>query len=347
MSLPLSGKIMYYAYHSLLSMYKFNISLSLLLLPKLVIADHGSISLGTGSASPIATETAITLPQGEWSLGLRTEYSRLDSFSDSRLQELRAEDAEADLHSVRSLWTYSAGLSYGITDDLTVGFKIPFIYRNNIREPEHDHVGPGAEIEDLGDVEGIGDASFFGQYRFFNQENTHASVILGLKAPTGKTSRSVPGEILETEFQPGSGSWDGLFGLAFTRQIDAFSFDSSFVYNLSSEGIQNTDLGDVFSYNFATSYNILGTNDLSLANSPIKLDLIMEINGEWRDREEVNGIEDNNSGGNLVFLSPGIKIHTTEASSFAVSLGVPVVQDTNGNQDEPDYRIIGNFNIGF
>ncbi len=324
--------------------------LPFVLFPLVAVGDHGSISLGTGLASPIATETALTLPEDKWSASLRMEYIRNKGYSDAELQSLRAADPEADLHTVKALWTYSAALAYGVTDDFYIGFRVPFIYRNNIREPEHDHVGPGAEIEDLGDVEGIGDTSIFGQYRFFSQQDTHAAVILGFKAPTGKTSRKTSadgGSILETEFQPGSGSWDGIFGLAFTHQMDAFSFNSSLVYNLSTEGAQDTDLGDVFSYNFAAAYKVLGDYDMSLGSSPIGLDLVMEINGEWRDNEENSGVKDGNSGGNLIFLSPGIRVRATNTISLAVSLGLPIVQDTNGNQDEPDYRLISNINFRF
>jgi outer membrane putative beta-barrel porin/alpha-amylase len=323
----------------------------LLLFPAISMADHTSINLSSGTASPIATESALTLPAGKWAGSLRTEYVRNKGYSDTELQNLRAEDSEADLHTSKALWSYSAGFAYGITDDLTVGFRLPFIYRNDIREPEHDYIGSDAEIENLGDVEGIGDTSIYGQYRFLQNNNTHASVILGLKAPTGKTSRKTVhhGEtaILDAEFQPGSGSWDGIFGLAFTQQWDAISLDSSLVYSLSTEGTQDTDLGDIFSYNFALSYKILGQNDMSLATSPVGVDLVMEVNGEWRDKEETRGEDDHNSGGNLVFLSPGMRVRASKFASLAVSFGIPVVEDTNGNQDEPDYRIIGNVNFRF
>lgn len=324
--------------------------LVLLIISPLALADHGSISLGTGSAAPIATESAMTLPAGQWSAALRTEYIRSKGYPDAELQLLRAAAPEADLHTTKALWTFSAGLAYGVTDDFNIALRIPFIYRTNIREPEHDHVGPGAVIEELGDVEGIGDTSVYGQYRFFNHLDAHASVILGFKAPTGKTSRKTPvdgGSILETEFQPGSGSWDGIFGLTFTQQMDAISFDSSLVYNVSTEGAQDTNLGDIYSYNFAASYKILGDRDMSLAASPIGLDLVMEVNGEWRDKEETRGIKDDNSGVHLVFLSPGLRVRANHALSLAVSLGLPVVQDTNGNQDEPDYRLIGNLSFRF
>ncbi len=325
-------------------------------LPSLALADHGSVSLGVGYAAPIATESGTTLPENKFAVGVRTEYIELDSYSDKRLQNLRAADENADLHSVDSLWTHSVAVSYGLTDDFTIGVRVPFIHRNNINEPAHGHHGEEeeehhdepAEIERLGDVEGIGDTIFHGKYRFFKDDKTDIAVLFGIKAPTGKTSRhSDSGELLETEFQPGSGSWDGIGGLALTRRFNDFSFNTSMVYNVSSEGAQNTDLGDIFSYNFALAYKLLGKQQASYLPPKFGLDLVIELNGEHRAHEETNGHKDSNSGGNLVFFSPGIRFTASKIVSAGLSVGIPVVKDTNGDQVEPDYRIIGNVNFNF
>ncbi len=195
-------------------MSKKLLTLCFTILPFTVLADHASIGLGVGLASPISTESGITLPEGMVSTGFRSEYIKFDEYSDAKLQDLRAEDAEADLHSVESLWSLSISAAYGLTDDLTLGIRVPFIIRHDIREPEHDFVGPGAPVESLGNVEGIGDTTFYSQYRFFKNEGTNISALLGIKAPTGKTIRSTlhdgKVEILDAEFQPGSGSWDGI-----------------------------------------------------------------------------------------------------------------------------------------
>ncbi|NOQ77733.1 MAG: transporter [Methylococcaceae bacterium] len=316
-------------------------------LPFTVFADHASIGLGVGTASPIATESAMTLPEGRISTGFRAEYIKLDEYSNSKLQDLREADAEADLHSVESLWSLSVSAAYGLTDDLTIGVRVPFIMRDNIKEPEHDHVGAGAEIEALGNVEGIGDTTFYSQYRFFKTEGTNVSALLGIKAPTGKTSRSSAHGLLDTEFQPGSGSWDGILGLAFTQKMGAFSFDASTVYTITSEGVQNTDLGDIFSYNFALSYRVFGKQGLSYQTPKFAVDTIIEFNGEWRDKEETRHIKDANSGGNIAYISPGLRVTAGKNISIGASFGIPVVQDTNGNQVEPDYRVISSINFSF
>ncbi len=320
-------------------------------LPFTVLADHASIGLGVGLASPISTESGITLPEGMISTGFRSEYIKFDEYSDAKLQDLRAEDAEADLHSVESLWSLSISAAYGLTDDLTLGIRVPFIIRHDIREPEHDFVGPGAPVESLGNVEGIGDTTFYSQYRFFKNEGTNISALLGIKAPTGKTIRSTlhdgKVEILDAEFQPGSGSWDGILGLAFTQKIDALSITASSVYTIASEGTQDTDLGDIFSYNFALSYRLLGQKGVSYEAPKFALDTIIEFNGEWRDKEQNSNVKDNNSGGNIAYISPGLRFIAGNNVSVGASFGIPIVQNTNGNQVEPDYRVISSINFSF
>ena len=337
-------------------------------------SDHASVALGVGTAAPISTESAVTLPEGNWAVGIRSEYQELDSFSDKRLRELREQDEEGDFHSVDSLWNNSIAVSYGVTDDFTVGIRLPFIHRNDIKEPEHGHGGEVeheeeeeeheeeseheeenehdeaelAEIVQLGDVEGIGDLSVFGEYRFYKNEGTHIAAIFGFKAPTGKTNRnSDQGERLDLELQPGSGSWDGMVGAAFTQEMGAFSFYSSVLYTFVTEGHQHTDLGDIFTYNGALAYRVLGQQGQSYLPPKFALDLIAEVNGEWRDKEKTRGHHDDNSGGNLVYISPGVRVSMPYNASLGFSFGIPVVKDTNGDQVEPDYRMVTSASISW
>ncbi len=315
----------------------------------LAMADHTAIGVGSGVASPINTESGMTLPQGKWNIGLRSELVNFDEFSDATLVALRTADPDADVHSVGSILSVSLGAFYGITDDLMIGVRIPYVKRSDIREA----VVEGTEIElaHLRDPKGLGDISLFGQYRFFQTENQHASVILGVKTPTGADDKPghEAGEILETPLQPGTGSWDGLFGLSFTQISGPYSFDASMLYSLSGEGDQDTVVGDAFSYNLAVSYRLGGASApvFYAERSQSAIDLILELNGEWRDEEETGSEKNGNSGGNGVYLSPGVRFSSASNWSLSGSVGVPVVNSFNGDQVEPDYRVITALNIGF
>jgi hypothetical protein len=138
-------------------------------------------------------------------------------------------------------------------------------------------------------------------------------------------------------------------GLAYTQIFGAFAFDTNVLYTVVSEGSQDTDLGDIFDYNFALSYRLGVGHPNTFFTEPGRFawDLILELNGEWRDKEEVSGREDDNSGGNIVYLSPGVRLTGGRRWSLAASFGYPVVTDLNGDQVDPDYRVLSNLSFAF
>lgn len=327
------------------------LSLGLLLCVPTVSATHtGALALGAGTLSaPINTETAVPIPKRHFAGGIRTEFTKFNSLSDAQLLRLKEEDPKADLHSTESLFSPSLLIAYGLSDNLSLGIRLPYVRRGKLREPEEEGVA------NLGSAAGIGDLLAFGQFRFLQlaQPNAHAALFLGFKAPSGVTDRrSRAGEKLEAELQPGSGSWDGLFGLAYTHNLAALTFNASTVYTVVTEGSQNTDLGDIFSYNAALSYRLpLGAGRIGewffLGAGGFGVDLILEFNGQWRDKTRISGHADKNSGGNVGYLSPGVRLLLGRYTNLGFSFGIPVVDNLNGDQDNLDFRLVGGLNFYF
>ena len=81
-------------------------------------------------------------------------------------------------------------------------------------------------------------------------------------------------------------------------------------------------------------------------NGGFAVDAVLEINGEWQVKQDIAGETDPNSGGNVVFLSPGVRL-TSNAWSGFVSFGLPIVNGLNGEQSEPEYRLVGGIAVGF
>lgn len=348
----------------------------LLLVPALVVAvgataslaDHPSVSLGSSAARGMNTESAIPLGRRTWSLGVRSEYVRFREYSDARLVGLRRRDPDADLHSVDSLLAASLGLLYGVTEDVTLGLRLPYVRRTGIREPgpplsaaalaaahataPHTIDGPPGGVEQLGDVDGIGDLGLFGQWRFARRGPWHAAVLAGLDLPTGETSaRASNGERVETEFQPGSGSVDGLLGLAGTFAGGPVMVDASAVYTIAGDGSHDTNLGDVLAYGLALSHRLgghehAGDHDHGTGH-PFLWDVFVELNGEWREREEVDGRRDGNSGGTLLWLSPGARVTIAGRVAIGVSVGIPIAHDLHGDQVHPSYRLLTSAGLSF
>ena len=299
-------------------------------------AHGGHSSGGVEGSGPINTTQAATMAKGDLTVGLNTEYVQFDRFSDAELIALAGDHVHA--HGSDWMSVTTLGVSYGIQDNLSLNLSLPYIYRDNIRAGEHSHSHGSAinTAESLGDSGGLGDITALGQYRFWNQGVNQAAVLFGAKLPTGRTDVTNVGELLETENQPGSGSWDGLLGLAAGTKVGGFAIDASILYTFATEGSQNTDLGDRFQYNLAASYRVDGDS----VYQGSAFDLVLELNGEWTDEKELDDETDEDSGGNTVFLSPGVRFVPNKQWSGQLSVGIPVISDMGDGHPDAYYKVM-------
>lgn len=317
-------------------------------------ADHPSIGISSELAGPIQTISATTLPEGRWSVGLRTEFIKLDSFSDITLKQLALQGEE--IHSSDYLLSPSFGISYGLSDNLMFSLSIPYVLRNNIREGHLEDGTPEVHVHK--DSKGIGDLTLFSKYHFDFLKNRYheTSLLLGLKLPTGNTyAKDQNGERFEIEHQPGSGSWDPFIGVAITKTYKLLSFSANFLYTFATEGAQKTNLGDLINYNLAISHRFdseighshstdVGAHHDYSSHVDLVWDLILEVNGEKRQKLTIGDTEDENSGGGLLDISPGVRLTANNRWSASLLVRFPVYQDLNGKQHDTDLRII--FGIG-
>ena len=313
----------------------FIISL-ILLINDNAFAHHPTGGAGLGKAGPVRTIAASTLQQDKWAIAIQAEFINLDAFSDGELKGFAA--GGTDVHSVDSIFHTVFGIGHGVSDDFTLSLKIPYAVLNNIKEA---HMDEPDEVHLHGSAKGIGDITIFGQYRFVKmvQRDFESSLLFGLKMPTGSTTdKDINGERFETEFQPGSGSWNPIVGIAATKRFNSLSLDANVLYTFATKGAQDTNLGDVLSYNLAFSYRVL--------NEPVAWDLVIEANGEWKGKQEVDSDKDENSGENVIFLSPGIRVSWNEKWSAFISVGFPVSQDLNGIQNETNMRTAVGISVG-
>ena len=166
-----------------------------------------------------------------------------------------------------------------------------------------------------------------------------------------------------------------MFGAAFSQRLTpALSFHANILAIATGTGTQDTNLGNRFLYNGALAFRLFGEtasephshdprNALAHAghdhsrmvtkapmvtapHGHVALDALLEINGEWHDKQRTFGIADPNSGGNTIFISPGLRL-TIENWSGYVLVGIPVVNDYNGIQATPTWRVLTGFSAVF
>lgn len=166
-------------------------------------ADHPTVGFSTDVSGPIITIPATTFPGGSGAVALLVEYVNFNAFSNAELARIAGQNIEA--HSVDYLLSPSIGVGYGLTDDLTLSLRLPYVLRTDIREGHQE--GGEIVINAHGDSQGVGELIFLGQYRFIDHEGDRleCALLFGIKAPTGttrETDRS--GVLFEAEHQPGS-----------------------------------------------------------------------------------------------------------------------------------------------
>jgi hypothetical protein len=333
-------------------------------------AHHPGIG-GTGGGG-VVTIGADTLEQGQWAAAFYVEYLKMRQLSDATLI------ANPGVHGLSSIESRTLAVVYGVTSDLTVGVRIPYVKRAGILE------GNPPGVDDRGGTKGFGDVTVLGQYRFYQNAATGTgfAALFGFKAPTGRTDLIDPfGEVFEAEFQPGSGSWDLILGASFSQRLaPKWSLHGNVLGVKTGTGTQDTNLGNRFLYNAAVVYRLFGetasephshganvsartaangadghnafahagphTGMITKAppapaagHTRFALDAILEFNGEWHDFQRTAGVLDPNSGGNTVYISPGLRLTVENWSGYA-SFGAPIVNDMNGIQAKLDWRMV-------
>ena len=313
---------------------------------------------GIGIAGPITTFSAATLPEGKGVLGIRAEYTQFDSLSSDELNRIVMDGQTG--HSMKNQLIYSLGGAYGIGDDLTVGLSLPYVQRDGIEAVHFDQDMGMSMQHDIGSSNGLGDLTLFGQYRLVRKlyEGIDLSLIAGLKAPTGATGNTSNGVRVETEHQPGSGSWDPIVGVALSKRIERLTLHASGLYTVTTEGAQATDMGNRAQANLAAAYRFGGKENYGDCDQIYEYfypesrarwlgDLVLELNGQWQDRMKVSGESDASTGGTVLYLSPGARVSFDGKYSASLSVGIPVYQNLHGNQSEVDYRVVAGLAVAF
>jgi hypothetical protein len=318
------------------------------------LADHvGPGGVGGGSINVISPDT---LDSGEAAIGLRLTYGRPERRPDAELEALAGRHIHA--HNTDYNLNGSLGVAYGLTHRLTVSLELPYVRRDDLREGTHSHVAGQAVsgVEALGSVAGVGDSSLLARYRLTDSPKAMFTLIAGIKAPTGSTHRrSGAGERLETEHQPGTGSWDLIAGASFGAKAGPLRLTASALYQYSGEGAQQTRLGDRAQAGLALSHRFgppehrheaAGDHDQgggghghTAPHGHRSWDAFVELTAEWEGRQRVAGEIEEASGGKAIWLTPGARFNSAAGFSVALAVGAPLWQRIRASHPDNDYRV--------
>lgn len=299
-------------------------------------ADHGPGTSGGGAS----TQSGETLKPGKFAIELRTDYTEFESLSPSEIEAKAANAGGFDLLDRSFLST--VGVSYGVVENFQLGFSIGYYNAVKAREAEFDPLSGETEIVTF-DPDGLTDLWLTGKYRLYRGPLGSLAVLGGVKFPTGKFDvKNSEGERVEPSATAGSGSYDGMLGLAYSRFVTSrLTLDASSQYTLRTE-TDNFKLGDRVDAGVAFAYRL--TED---GERYPQVSAFAETNVRHLFKSEEGGERDQNTGGTVLFLTPGMRVGFTKHLSFTVSAPLPLWQDLNGTQLKTSYKINGGLTLSF
>ena len=189
--------------------------------------------------------------------------------------------------------------------------------------------------ESRGDA-GLGDLKLLAKYQFLQHDNRKSSFRMtylgGLKLPTGKADTTLPAPL-----QLGTGSYDFIAGSIATYVRDRWGLNAEAILNKNTKA-HDYQFGDILSLNLALGYRFF-PRVYEIYPSPyatVYLELLTQFSGKNLKQEAEL---DNNTGGKIVLLSPGIQYVLSRTLLVEASFQYPVVQDLNGTQLGTDFSV--------
>ncbi|WP_298487595.1 transporter [uncultured Maribacter sp.] len=197
--------------------------------------------------------------------------------------------------------------------------------------------------ENFTETSGIGDAVVLLKYRMLDVlgENTFLNLGTGVKVPLGKSDfTSEEGIQLTSDLQPGSGAWDGLGWLSFSKNgilRPSGTVSTSAIYRFT--GVNSSYLNNTSTYEFGNTLQISAgyTDQLLIFNTIVNPGLVFKYRKSWSDK--IDDSEIPNTGGNWVFVRPELNIQITPNFNAITKMEVPLYSYVEGTQLTPTFRV--------
>ena len=200
----------------------------------------------------------------------------------------------------------------------------------------------------LDETSGFGDGIFMFRYMLLNKYTYSLSIGVGGKIPIGSTKEvNSQGILLNADLQPGSNAFDNIFTSTFTQQFNSRKSLNFFVRPTYRNTGSNTSYLGSSNYKFGNEFQLyIGLSDqFFLWNQIFNTNLTFKFRNAKNDKLNNNIIA--NTGGDWLFVYPGISLQISPRISFSTKLEIPIYSRVTGTQLTPTYRINTGMSIQF
>ena len=267
----------------------------------------GLLWSGRALAQGINTNVALPVAEGE-------------GIFRSQLRFRRATDDPSPLN--RKLESPQT-LVYGVSPRLSVFATLPVLVR---REPES---ASNRERDSA-----VGDLRLLGRYMLFIDDyaplsTRRAALLAGVKLPTGADRFGTP-------------TYDPIFGGVATWAANRHELDVDALLTLGTKR-HGFESGSRLAYDMAYRYRLWPRR---FEGRLLQFNGLLELNGTWMGRTRDHGQTVRDSGGHVLFASPGLQLVAVRWIA-EISLQIPVVQSLHGDQIETDFVAVVSVRVPF
>lgn len=271
------------------------------------------------SAAPQTFNTALPVSQGQFVFRLQLRHNAA------------SRDFGASKHDLRVLGAMPVA-GYGVNSRLAVFAALPVLDKRLRVQPDS-----GEEFRRRS--RGPGDARVFGRYTVWRGDQpggtNRLALFGGFDLPVGTDDDSDRFGRLPQPLQPASGSVDALLGAVATWQRLEWQFDAQVAWEINNEA-NGFEFGDRFRFDTAWQYRLL-PRKLG-PGTPGFLYGALELNFRHDQASRSQGRMNPGTGGEVLFLSPGIQ-YVTREWMFEGIVQIPVYRDAGVNALEPDLGV--------
>ncbi len=319
-------------------------SLSLLLGGVSSVHAHGESIRGGGGGSINAVGAAIL---EEKVIGLRWDARRYETFTDQQLIDFRAQGEDVHMHSSEDAYFLSFG--FPVNENMDISLMLQYNNFKGFKDNGDGQANACFEdtpaqagnpstancISETAESPGIGDTLVTGRYRFFNDGDSQWASVFGIILPTGKITNNTDlnrgtgeAELLGTHNQPGSGAITFQTGVAYSGHFtEAIAIDANVIYRFGTEGAKQFRSGNSWQFDVAASFAHHGS-----------VVPVIELNAIFADQDIEENEVKKNSGGDVIYLSPGLNVKINDKQGVYANVSFPVYQNLTGISNDEKYR---------
>lgn len=304
-----------------------------------------------GVAAPDTEELSLQFNYSFTKMNRFKEGSTTRSLDEAKMYVKPDGTTYTSLPITMDMIKYTMTAGYGFSFKLKAFVSVPYL--RNTMDMTSDGMMGWMDMT-MKPVSGIGDMTAMALYRLYMNRDIRPTDVLtlglGVKAPTGSfTEKTASGRLVHAHMQPGTGSWDPLLSVIYTKMMDQFLLQADATYQYTTRNRQGYEFGDSAALNLTAKYAVIKEFNVGAGLTYLHINKANDKNGKYYNPVTNSSLMDDpaNTGGDSLWVSPGIQLFPIKNLAFDAKVQLPIRENVNGIQLVSRYRVLAGVSYSF